>query len=385
MLHSIQSSFGCWKCLHQWCLTSFAYFLAECTLQFHFQRVTYSFALYRLYTYQFLLRSFSRRTPEQTATHILYTTKPRSVTLHHSLCSAFTQGPSLSLWDLFPPANSWFHHTRLNNNLAGFLYFFQLQMGTVRFFLFLRHFDTSWSKSARQEADTVMLHNPGPISIHSNSNSPQNNVLKIIYNFKEPNDSTPLLRRKRSSGAGAQVEVLLSFSTTNAIKHKDFSLCNKTIRCGDASPINWLHLTALSLYSTDLSLQHYTFLWCKCRAPPSSFHEDFSATFCCSPLIDVALKISNFNKTQRKSLSRYTSKPGSTDLQTHCNLPVWLFSSSSPKATNVKQVVFADDLDVFTFGSTCTQVLTCRWVHSQSASSSPAGVEDFLHRRVAMS
>lgn len=165
----------------------------------------------------------------------------------------------------------------------------------------------------------------------------------------------------------------------------DFFLFNKTIRCGDESLINWLQLIGLSLYNEDLSLQHYTYLQCKCRVPSSSFPENFSAIFCCFPLKYVALKIISIKL--RKPLSWYTSKPG----RYWPPNPLWppslvvSMSSYNPKVTNVMQVVFADDLDMFTCSSMCTQVLSRRRVHSQSQSWSPARVEDFLHRRFAMS
>lgn len=59
------------------------------------------------------------------------TTKPRSVTLNSSLF-CLQHSAFLPLWNPLQPANSEFHSTTLNSNLFTLLYFFWLQMQTVR-------------------------------------------------------------------------------------------------------------------------------------------------------------------------------------------------------------------------------------------------------------
>lgn len=187
------SASGCWKSLHQQYYRSLAYFLAECSSLAWFPNGHLYFChlspvQVAIPPQKFQPQQDSRWTTERLQ-HPLYTvtishwfpkqqniTTPRSVTLNWFLF-CLQHGAFLPLWNPLLPANSEFHSKALNSNLSTFLYFFRLQMQTVRSVLLVTS-TPRWWKSARQ-VDIAVLDNPGGC----NSNSLQSYVLKIIYNL----------------------------------------------------------------------------------------------------------------------------------------------------------------------------------------------------------
>lgn len=167
-----------------------AYFLAECSSLPSFPNGQLYFCHLSpvqvvIPPQKFQPQQDTRRTETETST--LYSgfltlvskaAKPKSVTLNSTLF-CLQHGAFLPLWNPLPPANSEFHSTTLNSNLFTLLYFFWLQMQTVRSVLVHVISNPRWWRNAQEEVDIVMPHNPGCC----NSNGLQSNVLKIIYNL----------------------------------------------------------------------------------------------------------------------------------------------------------------------------------------------------------
>lgn len=95
-----------------------------------------------------------------------------------------------------------------------------------------------------------------------------------------------------------------------------------------------------------------------------SFPNNSSAILCCSPLKDVALKVSNFNKTQKTIAMLYLKAREHQPPNLLCTPSLAVSRGSyKPKAPNAIQVVFAGNLAMLMLSSTCKQFLSRREEH----------------------